>query len=120
MVGNSYTYAVTVLRVIDGDTVDVTVDLGMHISVYKRLRIYGLNTPELRGGTDETKALAREAKTRLIKLLENSPKVYIKSYMDATGKYGRLLADLLVEQNGSGMYESIADILIAEGLGVVY
>ena len=80
----NYVYRVKdVIRVIDGDTVDLNLDVGMYITVRKRIRFLNIDTYELRGGTDETKELGRAAKARLIELLATpNAKVYIKTKMD--------------------------------------
>lgn len=112
-----YTYRITeVVRVIDGDTVDVMIDLGFYLTARKRIRFLEIDTYEMRGGTAKTKALAREAKDRLIELL-NTPdaKVYIKTEMDDTGKYGRLLGRLYVIRDNDGFVYDINHILLEEG-----
>ena len=92
-----YTYKVKeVIRVIDGDTVDILIDVGFYMTVRKRIRMLDIDTDEVRGGTDETKLRARLAKDRLEELLAMGD-VYIKTRMDATGKYGRLLGTLFVD-----------------------
>lgn len=113
----NYVYKVkTVLRVIDGDTVDLDLDVGMYITVRKRIRFLNIDTYELRGGTDETKALARAAKARLEELLSTpDSKVYIQTKMDNTGKYGRLLGKLYVIHNSNGSVIDINQVLLEEG-----
>lgn len=113
----NYVYRVKeVLRVIDGDTVDLDLDVGMYITVRKRIRFLNIDTYELRGGTDETKTLARAAKTRLEELLSTpDSKVYIKTKMDNTGKYGRLLGKLYVIHDSDGSVIDINQVLLEEG-----
>ena len=92
----NYLYKVSeVIRVIDGDTVDITIDLGFYITARKRIRMLEIDTDEMRGGTTETKQRANMAKARLEKLLASGD-VYIQTRMDKTGKYGRLLGKLYV------------------------
>ncbi len=112
-----YTYRIKeVIRVIDGDTVDVMIDLGFYLSARKRIRFLNIDTYELRGGTPETKALAQAAKARLIELLATpDAKVYIKTEMDNTGKYGRLLGKLYVIRNADGFIIDINYVLLEEG-----
>jgi len=112
-----YTYRIKeVIRVIDGDTVDVMIDLGFYISARKRIRFLEIDTYEMRGGTAETKALARAAKDRLIELLATpNAKVYIRTEMDSTGKYGRLLGRLYVIRDNDGFIYDINHILLEEG-----
>lgn len=112
-----YTYCIKeVIRVIDGDTVDVLIDLGFYLSARKRIRFLNIDTYEMRGGTDETKTLARAAKARLEELLATpDAKVYIKTKMDNTGKYGRLLGKLYVIRNSDGFIIDINHVLLEEG-----
>lgn len=112
-----YTYRIKeVVRVIDGDTVDVLIDLGFYLSARKRIRFLNIDTYELRGGTVETKTLAKAAKARLIELLATpDAKVYIKTKMDDTGKYGRLLGKLYVIRNSDGFIIDINHVLLEEG-----
>ncbi len=112
-----YTYRIKeVVRVIDGDTVDVLIDLGFYLSARKRIRFLSIDTYELRGGTVETKAKGQAAKARLIDLLATpNAKVYIKTEMDDTGKYGRLLGRLYVVRNADGFVIDINHVLLEEG-----
>lgn len=112
IVANNYIYKVESFRVIDGDTVDVVMDLGCHVSINRRLRLLDLDTDELRGGTAETKQKAREAKARIQEILE-SGEVFVETKMDGTGKYGRLLAYLYVV-NEYGLV-SVNDQMVLEG-----
>lgn len=113
----NYTYRIKeVVRVIDGDTVDVVCDLGMHITAHKRIRFLNIDTYEIRGGTEETKTLARAAKVRLEELLATpDSKIYIRTKMDDTGKYGRLLGRLYVMRNSDGFIIDINHVLLEEG-----
>ena len=113
----NYVYRVKeVVRVIDGDTVDLNLDVGMYITVRKRIRFLNIDTYELRGGTDETKALGRAAKVSLIELLATpNAKVYIKTKMDKTGKYGRLLGKLYVIHDSDGSIIDVNQVLLEEG-----
>lgn len=112
-----YTYRIKeVIRVIDGDTVDVMIDLGFYLSARKRIRFLNIDTYEMRGGTDETKTLARAAKARLEELLATPDAlVYIKTKMDNTGKYGRLLGKLYVIRNADGFIIDVNHVLLEEG-----
>ena len=109
----NYIYKVKeVVRVVDGDTVYIICDLGMHITVYKKIRMLEIDTDELRGGTVDTKARAKAAKARLEELLASGD-VYIQTKMDSTGKYGRLLGSFYVVQG-----DTVIDVkatLIEEG-----
>ena len=92
LVKPNYTYRAKLLRVIDGDTIDVMIDVGFYTFIRKRLRFLEVDTYELRGGTPETKVLALQAKEFVIKSIESAEEMYIQTEMDSTGKYGRLLS----------------------------
>ena len=112
-----YTYRAEVIRVIDGDTVDVNIDLGFYMKVRKRLRLLDLDTEEVRGGTDESKARAKEATERMKELLASGT-VYVQTEMDATGKYGRLLAAIYVDTAGENEIENFVNVnqtMVTEG-----
>lgn len=109
-----YTYRATLLRVIDGDTVDVWIDLGCYSYQYRRLRLKDItthrseyfDTDELRRGSDEEKQRGREARERLSELLGMGD-MYVKTMMDAEGKYGRLLAHLYIVED----VEHVIDVI---------
>lgn len=110
----NHTYRVKeVLRVVDGDTIDVLIDLGMYLNTRKRIRFLELDTDEPRGGTTETKARANAATQRMIDLL-NMGDVFIATKMDSTGKYGRLLGWLYVRR-ADGSIVDINKTMVAEG-----
>ncbi len=92
-----YTYRVTVDRVIDGDTIDVLIDVGFKTTVFKRLRLLNVDTEELRDKDPERRAKAQEAKAFLEDTLNGADRVYVQTFLDSTGKYGRLLAWVWVE-----------------------
>lgn len=77
-----------VIKVIDGDTVDVRLDLGFRIYHEIRLRLYGINTPEM--GTVE----GRAARNYLIGLINAEPVLTLRTFKDKTDKYGRYVADV--------------------------
>jgi micrococcal nuclease len=113
LVKPDYTYTATVDRVIDGDTLDVHIDVGFHTNIFKRLRLLDIDTDELRGGTVETKQRAVLAKQRLEELLRNADKLYVQTEMDTEGKYGRVLAYLWIETDGNVM--NVNEQLLLEG-----
>lgn len=111
----NYVYRVEVERIIDGDTIDVRIDVGFKTFVFKRLRFLGINAFEVHGEEKE-KGLA--AKARLEELLSQADNVYIQTVMDATGKYGRVLAWIWTDVDG--VMNNVNEILLEEGHGVVY
>jgi endonuclease YncB( thermonuclease family) len=123
-----YEYRARVLEdkdVYDGDTVSrMEVELGFNASMKKmKFRLFGINTPELRGGTDETKALARASRDRLRELIVGK-EIQIKTfkgsdYVDKKGKYGRWLCIIyLLNEDGSIDPVSVNDKLVIEGHAV--
>ena len=110
-----FSYNATVVKIIDGDTVDALVDVGFSIMTKKRIRFRGINTPESRTRDKEEKVRGLAAKDRVVELLsENDNKFVLKSY--GVGKYGRCLGELFVDTHE----ESINQVLINEGHAVEY
>ena len=111
-----FEYNAVLDRVIDGDTVDATIDLGFDTWKKTRIRFYGINTPESRTRDLEEKKRGLAAKDRLIEILKaNDNKFVLKSH--GVGKYGRCLGELYVETLGE---VSVQQALINEGHGVAY
>ena len=116
----NYFYRAKVVKVVDADTVDVDIDVGFNITVRKRLRFLGIDAWEVRG---EEKEKGLIAKDRLIQLLEDVDyDVIVQTVMDATGKYGRVLAWVwtIKETNWTESGEHITNInelLLKEGHG---
>jgi micrococcal nuclease len=90
-----YDYHATLNRVIDGDTIDVKIDLGFKTFLDVRLRLNDVNTYELNSTNARLRSLAALEKTHAETLLSKSPGLIIKTYK--TGKYGRWIADVLLE-----------------------
>ena len=85
-----FKYWCKLVRVVDGDTIDIDLDLGFSVWVLKqRVRLLGINTPESRTRNLAEKKLGLLAKERLIELLPNT--FVIQTYKDEKGKYGRIL-----------------------------
>ena len=107
-----YEYRVKqVLRVVDGDTIDVDIDLGFDISFTSRVRLAGIDTPESRTTDKREKVLGLEVKQRLKELLSKSSSLVIKTEKpDSTEKYGRILGWLFID----GAEKSINEGLIAD------
>jgi len=111
-----YEYNATVERVVDGDTIDVLVDLGFDTWKKVRVRFLGINAPESRTRDLEEKKLGLAAKDRVKEILEeNNNKFILKSH--GVGKYGRCLGEIFVETLGE---TSLQKTLINEGHGVEY
>ena len=86
-----FTYSATVTDVYDGDTITVSIDLGFYTHLKKqKIRLYGINAPEMRGPEKERGTLARDYLRGLILGKE----VIIRTFKDRKGKYGRWLAEV--------------------------
>ncbi len=89
-----YWYGAEVLKVIDGDTLDLRIDLGFDIHHKIRVRLYGVNTPESRTSNKEEKALGVKAKDFTSDWLTSHKWVYVNTIPDKNDKYGRILAKI--------------------------
>jgi len=106
-----YIYRVKkVLKVVDGDTIDADVDLGFDISLTKRVRLAGIDTPESRTTDLKEKALGLEVKEWLKKRLEGAKDILIKTQLpDSTEKYGRILGKLYINNEETSLNEQMID-----------
>ena len=101
-----------VVKVVDGDTIDVEIDLGFNISYAQRVRLAGIDTPESRTKDAKEKALGLEVKDRLKKAIDAAKDVVVKTELpDSSEKYGRILGWIYLD----GATESINEQLIEEG-----
>jgi len=90
-----YWYMAEVTKVIDGDTLDITVDLGFDIHANMRVRLSGINTPETRSTDMQEKKLGLAAKEYVKTWLDaRDYQVKVKTFKDKTEKYGRILAEV--------------------------
>jgi len=105
-------YVRKVENVVDGDTIDVLIDLGFDILFQSRVRLAGIDTPESRTSDKAEKVLGLESKEYLKKYLKDAKSVIIKTEkMDSSEKYGRILGWVYV----NGDTESINDKMINDG-----
>ncbi len=101
-----------VKNVVDGDTIDVVIDLGFDILFASRVRLAGIDTPESRTTDKTEKALGLEAKEYLKKQLKDAKSVVIRTEkMNSSEKYGRILGWVYV----NGDSESINNKMINDG-----
>ena len=116
-------YDVKVLKVVDGDTVDVDINLGFGVVLSdERVRIMGIDTPESRTSDRVEDLFGEAAKARLKELMESDAKLITtedKKGEDMKGKFGRILGDFYVERY-EGKRERVTDVLIEEGHAVAY
>jgi micrococcal nuclease len=101
-----------VTKVVDGDTIDVDIDLGFNISYAQRVRLAGIDTPESRTKDLREKALGLEVKDKIKKAIDSAKTVVIKTELpDSTEKYGRILGWVYLD----GAAKSLNEQLIEEG-----
>jgi micrococcal nuclease len=108
-----YEYRINkVVKVVDGDTIDVEIDLGFNISYAQRVRLAGIDTPESRTKDAKEKVLGLEVKDKLKKSIDAAKDVVIKTELpDSSEKYGRILGWVYLDGNS----KSINEQLIEEG-----
>ena len=107
-----YEYKATYIRNYDGDTVTLSIDVGFKISIKMNIRLYGINTPELRSSILNEKGRAVEAKLYVQKALSSAKEIIIKTERDKSGKYGRYLATIFYDNknlNQELLIENLAD-----------
>ncbi|MGY9026217.1 MAG: thermonuclease family protein, partial [Candidatus Pelagibacterales bacterium] len=112
-------YDVVVVKIVDGDTVDVDIDLGFGVTLRdERVRIMGIDTPESRTRDKVEDLFGEAAKERLKVLMKDGGKLITtedRKGDDMKGKFGRILGDFRI---GDG--RKVTDILIEEGHAVAY
>lgn len=101
-----YEYKAKIIKVYDGDTVTAVIDLGFNVSITEKVRLYGLDAPEVRGDERPDGLISRDRlRDRIL-----DQDVIIKTQKDKKGKYGRYIAEIYLED------ENINEWLITEGL----
>ena len=94
-----YEYAIKqVVKVVDGDTIDIIIDLGFDLTKKERVRLAGIDTPESRTRDLEEKELGLEAKDFLTRRLEDGMVSGLKVKTEKDGKYGRMLGWIICGQ----------------------
>ena len=113
-----YIYRIrSVHKVVDGDTIDADIDLGFDISLTKRIRLAGIDTPESRTTDLKEKTLGLEVKEWLKKRLAGVEDIVIKTELpDSTEKYGRIIGHLYI----NGETTSINNQMVDEGYAWEY
>jgi len=112
-----YQYRAKVTHIVDGDTIDVELDLGFDITYKARIRFQGVNTPESRTRDLEEKALGLAAKDFVGRWLveQTGMNPVIETSLDKKGKFGRVLGRILDDEG-----VCLNDVLIAEGIATPY
>ena len=111
-----YNYKAHVTGVYDGDSITADIDLGFYMCMQnQKIRLYGINTPEIRGEEREQGLIARDRVRELI--LDKD--IILTSYKDKSGKYGRWLGTILI-MDEDGSWTNVNQLLLAEGLATTY
>ena len=112
-----WTYRCKIKKVIDGDTVDVDIDLGFSVWLKKqRVRLYGLDTPESRTRDKEEKKYGLLAKAKVLEHCPIGSKIKVKTQKGKSkGKYGRILGELISDKS-----VNVNKFLIDNNYGVDY
>ena len=114
-----FEYNFKLRKIIDGDTIDVDIDLGFGVWLKKqRIRMMGIDTPESRTSDDEEKVYGLLAKQRLTNLIADAK--VLKTYNDERGKYGRILGEVICYFAAEDRWAGSSEIMIKEGHGVAY
>jgi micrococcal nuclease len=113
-----YTYKAIVVRVVDGDTVDLDIDLGFDVWLKnQRVRLYGIDTPEIRTRDLDEKEMGRLAMEFVEAMCPIGSEVLIQTTLSGSrGKYGRLLGTIFID-SGAG---SVNKLLLDNHLAVPY
>lgn len=112
MINHLFHYKAFVSEVYDGDTITAKFDLGFKVSFEEKVRLYGINTPELRGDERPDGLTARDVLRDWI--LEKQ--VVIETIKDRKGKYGRYLGVIFMFEDGK--WVNVNERLVAEGFAV--
>jgi len=120
-----YIYRIrSIAKVVDGDTIDANIDLGFDISLNKRIRLAGIDTPESRTKDEYEKKLGLESKEWLKKHLEGAKDIIVKTELpDSTEKYGRIIGHLYIgdaEVSAVNRKKSVNNQMIDEGYAWEY
>ena len=116
-----YEYSCKIVKVIDGDTADVDIDLGFGVWLKKqRIRFYGIDTPESRTRDLEEKKYGLMAKDVVLHFLPVGSTQTLRTKQDGKGKYGRILGEFLIHDAKTDSQMTINDWMIREHHAVAY
>ena len=113
-----FEYKCKMVKVVDGDTVDVDIDLGFGVWLRKqRIRMYGIDAPESRTSNKNEKMYGLASKRFLIDMLDDK-ELILKTHKDAKGKYGRILGEIWRTTDFAD--QSINDYMVEKHHAVAY
>ena len=108
-------YKTKIRRIVDGDTVDVDIDLGFSVILYKqRIRLYGIDTPESRTRDKEEKFYGKLAAQFLKDQCKKGSCITLRTYLDKKGKFGRILGEIIIDD------VNINQLMIEQHMAVEY
>lgn len=114
-----YEYKAIIKKVYDGDTITVDIDLGFGVWLQKQsIRLYGINTPEIRG---EERPAGLTSKDALLKWIPLESEIILRTHKDSKEKYGRWLGEILVpDEVNRGQLVNVNEELVKGGYAVKY
>ena len=116
-----YEYRCKIIRVVDGDTVDVDIDLGFGVWMHKeRIRLHGIDTPESRTRDLEEKKYGLLAKEQIESFMPVGSMQTLVTVKDKVGKFGRILGKFLIHDKKTDAQMTINDWMIREHHAVAY
>ena len=116
-----FEYSCTIVKVVDGDTVDVDIDIGFGVWLKKqRIRLYGIDTPESRTRDLEEKKYGLVAKAFVLAHLPLGSTRTLTTVQDKTGKYGRILGKFKAYDSDLDAWVNLNQWMIIKHLGVEY
>ena len=116
MEGKLYHYRAIVQSVYDGDTCTVDIDLGLNTWIRgEKVRLYRINAPELRGPESEAGKRSRD----FLRSQIDGKEIYIQTFKDKKGKYGRYIADIWLQGEGGG-WINVNALLVEQGYAVYH
>ena len=113
-----YEYRARLQRVVDGDTVDLVVDLGFSTFKAERFRLSGINAPESRTKDLEEKTRGKAATKFLEELLGSGEDLLIETELDKKGKYGRYLCTIYAPVQGFTTLQNVNRMMVNKGHAV--
>lgn len=111
-----YKYKAIVERIVDGDTIDIVIDLGFKITTNQRIRLQGINTPETynvkRNSEEYKKGMA--AKQFVVQRIETNNNIVVVETDKYTGKYGRYIGTIWLADNSTSLNDELVEKGFAE------
>jgi micrococcal nuclease len=116
-----YEYSCVIKRVIDGDTIEVDIDLGFDVWLHnQRVRLAGIDAPAIRTTDLEEKEMGFETMRFVEKMLPVGEERTLQSRSDMRGKYGRIIGSFLVYDGNDDRWTDLCELLLEQGLAEVF